>query len=527
MQVRVHRGEGAAGREGGGASRQGAMVAPEAVAGRGVSELGRRHAGMAVQAVHAAPSRPHMRSRGSLRCCPQVQVQIQLQRQVEDNKLAQQAKPVLQNSLGLGRLFPTPLPEPALACEPLPQLQLGIPGCGSGWGSDFNQQRQQLQPSLQRRGFPVRLLEPASPCEPQPQPQLGALGFLGGGGCGAAFNQQRQQLQPSLQRLLTKPFPQSSIGLRQRQFPMRLPGPGQHVTKAHVVDMLGQARSFLQHNATHLIHDGYNVFTLPWKGDKCGQKPGDRLGLAPGAFVTVANLKEDNLLDKAKWLRLRVVRLVGSGSCGTIYEVVGSGDGKRLALKVAMPAHEMDLIAAQRGDFDDSIAGEMRAGLVAAASPAAQQHLVTMVACGLVDAMVPCMVQEFESGGTAWDIMSELVLTSYLDQNGQTCVKLMRRQIRVPLLQALEAVWQILHGLAALHAAGLLHGDVKPDNVLRAADGRMVSCPSICFHQCCSAAALLAPPGWLPAADLPPATNCPAPACVRAGAGRLRPGRRD
>jgi serine/threonine protein kinase len=50
----------------------------------------------------------------------------------------------------------------------------------------------------------------------------------------------------------------------------------------------------------------------------------------------------------------------------------------------------------------------------------------------------------------------------------------LRRDYRLPAREAIWIVRQMAEGLAALHAAGFLHGDIKPDNVRLTGDGTAV-----------------------------------------------------
>ena len=55
---------------------------------------------------------------------------------------------------------------------------------------------------------------------------------------------------------------------------------------------------------------------------------------------------------------------------------------------------------------------------------------------------------------------------------GENAADLVRRLERVPLAMACEIVAQLLDGLAAVHALGIVHRDVKPSNVIIGRDGR-------------------------------------------------------
>jgi serine/threonine protein kinase len=57
---------------------------------------------------------------------------------------------------------------------------------------------------------------------------------------------------------------------------------------------------------------------------------------------------------------------------------------------------------------------------------------------------------------------------------GESLRRRLRRDFRLPISDAVWIVRQITEALAALHAAGFLHGDIKPDNVRLIDDGTAV-----------------------------------------------------
>jgi len=66
----------------------------------------------------------------------------------------------------------------------------------------------------------------------------------------------------------------------------------------------------------------------------------------------------------------------------------------------------------------------------------------------------------------------ELVSMEYVD--GSTLYDVLRERGPLPLEEALEIASQLLAGLEAVHAAGLVHRDVKPENVMVTRTGRVV-----------------------------------------------------
>ncbi len=134
--------------------------------------------------------------------------------------------------------------------------------------------------------------------------------------------------------------------------------------------------------------------------------------------------------------RYRVVRALGQGGMGAVYEVERLVDHKRLALKV--------LTAATTGTALARLAREAQV-----AAQVSHENLVSMVDVDVSDGGALYVVMELVLGGA---------LSDHRERYGDPAWAL-------PILR------QIARGLVALHAEGIVHRDLKPANVLLATGG--------------------------------------------------------
>jgi len=136
----------------------------------------------------------------------------------------------------------------------------------------------------------------------------------------------------------------------------------------------------------------------------------------------------------------RVIRPLGQGGMGEVYEVEHDLLGTRRALKV---------LARQYADRED-LAERLR-----------------VEARGLARLKHPNLVEVYDLG-TAADgrIFFAMELLK-----GATLRELLRSQGKLSPAAAVRVIAQVLDGLDAAHAAGMLHRDVKPENVFVCRDG--------------------------------------------------------
>ncbi len=131
--------------------------------------------------------------------------------------------------------------------------------------------------------------------------------------------------------------------------------------------------------------------------------------------------------------RYLVHREIGRGGCASVYEAVDSRLGRPVAIKIARPAAS-DVSAAAR------LAREARAA-------GAVSHPNV---CGVSDA------------GTLEDGRTFLVMERL---HGETLTSCLMRTGSLDAEEAIDIALQLLSALDAAHRMGIVHRDVKPDNV--------------------------------------------------------------
>ncbi len=139
--------------------------------------------------------------------------------------------------------------------------------------------------------------------------------------------------------------------------------------------------------------------------------------------------------------RYRLIELLGSGGMATIYRATDTGLGRDVALKLLRPEYLRD------PDFSARFRQEAQA-----AASLSHPNVVTVYDYG-----------EDPSGPF---IVMELV-------DGEDLATILRRSGTLPPRQVARIGAGVARALAAAHARGLIHRDVKPGNVLIGSDGRV------------------------------------------------------
>lgn len=133
--------------------------------------------------------------------------------------------------------------------------------------------------------------------------------------------------------------------------------------------------------------------------------------------------------------RYRVVRTLGEGGMGTVVLAEQTDLGRRIALKILAPEVAGDATVVER------LRREARAAASLSHPNVAQVYALEETADGIVA------------------LAMELV-------EGKSLREILKVDGRLDVDRAVRIARQMLHGLAAVHAAGIVHRDVKPENVL-------------------------------------------------------------
>jgi tetratricopeptide (TPR) repeat protein len=137
--------------------------------------------------------------------------------------------------------------------------------------------------------------------------------------------------------------------------------------------------------------------------------------------------------------RYVVMAHVGAGGMGRVYAAYDPELDRKVALKLL------------RAERNDDVGRNRLVGEARALAKLAHPHVVAVHDAGTVGEQV-FVAMEYVSGITLRQVLT---------------------QRRHGWRQVLELLLPVAHGLAAVHAAGLVHRDLKPDNIMLGDDGRV------------------------------------------------------
>jgi serine/threonine protein kinase len=137
--------------------------------------------------------------------------------------------------------------------------------------------------------------------------------------------------------------------------------------------------------------------------------------------------------------RFRVQRVLGQGGEGVVYLAADPKLGRQVAIKTL-----------SIGQNQDPALANQLLGAARTVSTLSHPNIVPVFEVGMDDGQ-PFVVFEYVEGRT---------LAALLESNGA-----------LPMARAVVMMSQILGGVAQVHASGMLHGDLKPANILIGANG--------------------------------------------------------
>ncbi|HTM22078.1 MAG TPA: serine/threonine-protein kinase, partial [Kofleriaceae bacterium] len=155
-------------------------------------------------------------------------------------------------------------------------------------------------------------------------------------------------------------------------------------------------------------------------------------GSAPGGAARTAT--RSDLVGTVLGDRYQVIRLIGSGGMGAVYVARHLLIGRPVAIKVLHPEHAADEVCVQRFLNEGRAAGML-----------GHPNIVASTDMGFTAEGVPFLVLELLDGRT---------VAQTIDEEGM-----------LPVARTLDVALHIASALRAAHAAGIIHRDLKSDNV--------------------------------------------------------------
>ncbi|WP_437619601.1 serine/threonine-protein kinase [Sorangium sp. So ce1151] len=138
----------------------------------------------------------------------------------------------------------------------------------------------------------------------------------------------------------------------------------------------------------------------------------------------------------------RLVRLIGSGGLSAVYEAVHEFTQRRVALKLLLASHASSAQARERARKEAIALCRLR-----------HRNIVTVHSADTLP------------DGTVWLAMERL--------EGQSLRRICQVESPLPVARGLHVGIELADGLAAAHELGIVHRDVKPENVFLDRDGEV------------------------------------------------------
>jgi serine/threonine-protein kinase len=144
--------------------------------------------------------------------------------------------------------------------------------------------------------------------------------------------------------------------------------------------------------------------------------------------------------------KYELIRVIGEGGIGAVFEARHRLIGRRLAIKVLLPEMSRNAEVVRRFHTDARVAAAL-----------GHEHIIDVVDMGVLADGAPFLVMGYHEG--------------------ETLAQRIARDGPLPVRRAVEVAVQMLDALAVVHEAGVVHRNIKPHNVFLSAQagagGRM------------------------------------------------------
>jgi len=172
----------------------------------------------------------------------------------------------------------------------------------------------------------------------------------------------------------------------------------------------------------------------------CGARFSEEVGFCPTDGTPTKEMedsapREDPLIGRVIDGRYRIEEQIGEGGMGVVYLSTHTVLGKKLALKV---------LRGEMAKDEETVRRFMQEAQ--AATSIGQQNIIDISDFGQLP------------DGTTYFVMEHLA--------GQALTKLIKQGGSVPMADAIRIIRQIASALGAAHQVGVIHRDLKPDNVM-------------------------------------------------------------
>ena len=165
-----------------------------------------------------------------------------------------------------------------------------------------------------------------------------------------------------------------------------------------------------------------------------------------------------------------ILKKLGSGGFGVVYLAEDTKIPRLVAVKIFKP--KKDIVKAFSTSSNEEAYAELRLRFI--------QESNILASLQSDDHIIDVLDRGEHSDGSPWYAMPyvEKTLTSLLgkdvfDKQSISELNENEKARALPYEQAIDLITQILHGLSTAHAQGLVHRDIKPDNILLSVKNRV------------------------------------------------------